>query len=508
MDFEIVNGSVVSLETECLVIGIEADAQLSPSAAAVDQASHGFISALTAAGDIKGKTAETLLLQKIDGVTAKRILLVGLGKADERHDRNQKKIIKAILAAVKSLSLTGITVALDGLISEQDDTYRQVRQIAQVATAELYQYDQTKSKKADPYVIARFEIHLADDVTEEGEGALVDATAIANGMNVARDLGNLPGNVCTPSYLAQQAIELANQYDSVTCEILDEDAMEQLGMGSLLSVGRGSDEPSRLIVVKYNGGDADMQPHVLVGKGITFDTGGISLKPGAKMDEMKFDMCGAASVMGTMNAVAEMELPINIIGVIASAENMPSSNATKPGDIVTSMSGQTIEILNTDAEGRLVLCDALSYVERFNPKTVVDIATLTGACIVALGNVASGLLTNDDELAAELTLAGDYADDRTWRLPLWDDYQEQLDSNFADIANIGTGGAGTITAACFLSRFTKAYRWAHLDIAGIAWNSGGKDKGATGRCVPLLSQYLLNQAAEEVADDDEHDHAH
>ncbi|WP_372742356.1 leucyl aminopeptidase [Neptunomonas sp.] len=502
MDFEIVNGAVASLETECLVIGVEEGAVLSPSAQALDQASQGYLSNLINNGDIKGKSAESLLLQKINGVAAKRILLVGLGKADERHDRNYKKVVKTISGAIKSLSLKEITIALDGLASKTPDTYRQVRHLVEWTTAELYQYDRTKSKKADVYAINKIAILLSDKDTEEGEGALVDGTAIANGMNVSRDLGNLPGNICTPTYLAGQAKELANEYDSITCEILDEDAMENLGMGSLLSVGHGSAEPSRLIIIKHNGGEPDAQPHVIVGKGVTFDTGGISLKPGAKMDEMKFDMCGAASVMGTMHAIAEMNLPINIIGVIAAAENMPGSKATKPGDIVTSMSGQTIEVLNTDAEGRLVLCDALTYVERFKPKTVVDIATLTGAVIGALGNSVCGLLSNDEELCSELSSAGDYADDRAWRLPLLDEYQELLDSNFADIANIGGPAGGAITAACFLSRFTKAYRWAHLDIAGTAWNSAGKEKGSTGRCVPLLSQYLLNQAADEMTDDE------
>ncbi|SFG73503.1 leucyl aminopeptidase [Neptunomonas qingdaonensis] len=502
MDFEIVNGAVASLETECLVIGVEEGAVLSPSAQALDQASQGYLSNLINNGDIKGKSAESLLLQKINGVAAKRILLVGLGKADERHDRNYKKVVKTISGAIKSLSLKEITIALDGLASKTPDTYRQVRHLVEWTTAELYQYDRTKSKKADVYAINKIAILLSDKDTEEGESALVDGTAIANGMNVSRDLGNLPGNICTPTYLAEQAKELANEYDSITCEILDEDAMENLGMGSLLSVGHGSAEPSRLIIIKHNGGETDAQPHVIVGKGVTFDTGGISLKPGAKMDEMKFDMCGAASVMGTMHAIAEMDLPINIIGVIAAAENMPGSKATKPGDIVTTMSGQTVEVLNTDAEGRLVLCDALTYVERFKPKTVVDIATLTGAVIGALGNSVCGLLTNDEELCSELSSAGDYADDRAWRLPLLDEYQELLDSNFADIANIGGPAGGAITAACFLSRFTKAYRWAHLDIAGTAWNSAGKEKGSTGRCVPLLSQYLLNQAADEMTDDE------
>lgn len=502
MDFEIINGSAAALETECLVIGIEANSTLTPSACEVDQASNGYVSDILGAGDITGKMAETLLLQRISGVSAKRILLVGLGKRDERSDRQHKKIIKAILGQVKTLGLKNVVIALDQLASDHNDVYRQVRHQAEWATAELYQYDETKSKKAEPHSIENLAFLLDEDSTEEGEGALVDAAAIANGVNIARDLGNLPGNICTPTYLADQARELANEYDSVTCEVLDEATLEHLGMGSLLSVGHGSDEPSCLIVMKHQGGEPEAQPHVLVGKGITFDTGGISLKPGAKMDEMKFDMCGSASVMGAMHAVAEMDLPINVIGVIAAAENMPSGRATKPGDIVTSMSGKTIEILNTDAEGRLVLCDALTYVERFKPKSVVDIATLTGACIVALGHVVSGMLTNDDELAGELTIAGDYASDRAWRLPLWDDYQDLLDSNFADIANIGGPAAGTITAACFLSRFTKEYRWAHLDIAGTAWNSAGKEKGATGRCVPLLTQYLLNQAADEMTDDE------
>ncbi|WP_136681390.1 leucyl aminopeptidase [Neptunomonas sp. XY-337] len=501
MDFEIVNGNVATLDTECLVIGVAADAALTPSATAINSAAQGYLSDLVAAGDIKGKTGETLLLQRLNGVSAKRILVVGLGKADERHDRSYKKVIKAILSQVKALNLKEITIALDGEASDQADTYRQTRLLVETATAELYQYDATKSKKADPYAIEKFAIHLSEDDTEEGEGALVDGAAIANGMNTARELGNLPGNICTPTYLADQAKELANEYDSVTCEVLDEDAMRQLGMNCLLSVGNGSEQPSQLIIIKHNGGEEGDKPHVLVGKGITFDTGGISLKPGAKMDEMKFDMCGAASVMGAMTAIAEMDLPINIYGVIAAAENMPSGHATKPGDIVTTLSGQTVEILNTDAEGRLVLCDTLTYVERFEPASVVDIATLTGACIVALGHVPSGVMTNDEDLAQELSVAGDYASDRVWRLPLWDDYQELLDSNFADIANIGGPAAGTITAGCFLSRFTKAYRWAHIDIAGTAWNSAGKAKGATGRCVPLLAQYMLNQAADVIDDE-------
>ncbi|MGJ8687535.1 MAG: leucyl aminopeptidase, partial [Spongiibacteraceae bacterium] len=310
------------------------------------------------------------------------------------------------------------------------------------------------------------------------------------GINTARELGNLPGNICTPSYIANQAKALGRKHASLSVSVLDEKKMQQLGMGALLSVSAGSDQPAKLIVIEHQGAAKSVAPHVLVGKGVTFDTGGISLKPGPKMDEMKYDMCGAASVVGTLSAVAEMALKCNVVGIVAAAENMPGSKATKPGDVVTSMSGQTIEVLNTDAEGRLVLCDALSYAEKFKPASVIDIATLTGACVVALGKHASGLFSNNDNLADDLLAAGNTARDRAWRMPLWDDYQSQLDSNFADIANIGGPEAGSVTAACFLSRFTKAYPWAHLDIAGAAWISGA-DKGATGRPVALLCEYLL-----------------
>jgi leucyl aminopeptidase len=310
-------------------------------------------------------------------------------------------------------------------------------------------------------------------------------------MNLARKLGDLPGNVCTPTYLAEQAIDLGQRFESVTTTILEESDMEELGMGSLLSVSRGSREPAKLITMNYQGA-GDARPVILVGKGLTFDAGGISLKPSQGMDEMKYDMCGSASVFGTISAIAELNLPINVMGIIPSSENMPDGDANKPGDIVTSMAGKTIEILNTDAEGRLILCDALTYSERFNPEIVIDIATLTGAIIVALGRQATGLMANDQDLADALIQAGNDSYDRTWQLPLWDDYQPQLDSNFADIANVGGKEAGSVTAACFLSRFTEKFTWAHLDIAGTAWNTG-KAKGATGRPVPLLVQYLLNR---------------
>jgi len=315
---------------------------------------------------------------------------------------------------------------------------------------------------------------------------------MAAGVSLAKDLGNLPGNICTPEYLAGQARSLGRRSPNLHVRVLTEQQMKTLGMGALLSVSRGSRQPAKLIVMEYRGGKTGEKPVVLVGKGLTFDAGGISLKPAAAMDEMKYDMCGGASVLGTLTACTQLQLPINVIGLVPASENLPDGDANKPGDIVTSMSGQTIEVLNTDAEGRLILCDTLTYAERYKPAAVIDIATLTGACVVALGAPASGLMSNDDALADEVLAAGLNAGDRAWRLPLWDDYQEQLDSNFADMANIGGKGAGAITAACFLSRFTKKYRWAHLDIAGSAWKTG-PEKGATGRPVPLLTQFLLER---------------
>ena len=506
MDFEIINGSVETLETECIVVALEAEGKLCPSAQLIDTAANGYLTELVNTGDINGKAGEQLLLFKVPGIQAKRVLLVGLGASEERKDRHYRKLIKGITASLKKSGISSVVFALDGLASDRDDVYRATRQLVEWISADFYLYDETKSKKADPIKLEHVMIMLAEDDIELGEGALLDGVAIANGVDTAREVGNLPGNICTPSYLAERALALAEEFDELSVNVLDEAQMAELGMNSLLAVGKGSAEPSRLVVIEYRGGESDEKPYALVGKGITFDTGGISLKPGAGMDEMKFDMCGAASVLGTMEALAEMQLPINVVGIIAAAENMPGSQAVKPGDVVTTMSGQTVEILNTDAEGRLVLCDALTYAGRFEPQSVVDIATLTGACIIALGHHATGILSNNETLATALLDAGDYAADRGWPLPLWDEFQEQLDSNFADIANIGGRPAGTITAACFLSRFTKEYNWAHLDIAGVAWNSNGKEKGATGRCVPMLCQYLLDQA--EQVEIDEHDHAH
>jgi leucyl aminopeptidase len=366
-----------------------------------------------------------------------------------------------------------------------------VEQISIQAGLSTYSYTQTLSKPKPAASLKKLTLALSP--TKALLKAAKEGQSIGSGMNIARELGNLPGNICTPSYLANQAKDLARKYLSLSASIVEEKKMRELGMGSFLSVTAGTDQPAKLIVLEYQGTDKKTKPHALVGKGITFDSGGISLKPGGGMDEMKFDMCGAASVFGAMNAIAELKLAVNVVAVVAAAENMPSSNATKPGDVVTSMSGQTIEVLNTDAEGRLVLCDALTYAERFKPQSVIDIATLTGACVVALGKHASALYSNQDDFAEVLLEAGKEVGDKAWHMPLWDEYQAQLHSNFADIANIGGPGGGSITAACFLSRFAKNMRWAHLDVAGTAWDSGA-NKGATGRPVALLTKYLINQS--------------
>jgi len=498
MDFEIVNASPAEIETDCLVIGIGTDAEFTSSSTAVNDASKGYLQRLIDAGDFSGKQGETQMLREIPGVKASRVLLLGLGKRGERSIGKQQTGISAAATILTKLGVKSAVIALDCESSDDDDIYRDTRHLVEWCSASLYRYDTTKSKKADPIKLEHIYILATEEQTEIAEGALLDGVAIANGVSSARELGNLPGNICTPLYLAEHAVNLANEFENISVDILNEDQIEALGMGALMAVGKGSDIPPRLIVLKYTGTDESEKPHALVGKGITFDTGGISLKPGGEMDEMKFDMCGAASVLGALESVAEMALPINLVVLVAAAENMPSGGATKPGDVVTTLSGQTVEILNTDAEGRLVLCDALTYVERFEPQSVIDVATLTGACIIALGHQATGLLANNQELANKLLDAGQYAWDRAWQLPLWDEYQPQLDSNFADIANIGGRPAGTITAACFLSRFAKTFNWAHLDIAGVAWNSG-KAKGATGRCVPLLCQYLLDIAEEKEA---------
>jgi leucyl aminopeptidase len=481
----------------CLILGIYEGYKLTPSAAQVDGACGGLLKKVLKGGDLKGKPGQTLMLHHPEGVGCQRLLLVGCGKEQELNDRNYRKISEAAAKAVVASSAKDALCTLGELPLPGRELDWKVRQIIEAFGQASYRFDQLMSKKPEePPRLAKVNFPH----TGRAEGALVrlgilQGRALIEGMNLSKDLANLPGNICTPGYLADQAKELGRRYKSIKTTVLDEKQMERLGMGALLSVSRGSRQPAKLIVLEYKGATAreKQRPVVLVGKGLTFDAGGISLKPGPGMDEMKYDMCGGASVLGTLKAIAEMELPINVVGVVPSSENLPDGDANKPGDIVTSMSGQTIEILNTDAEGRLILCDALTYARRFNPEVVIDIATLTGACVIALGAHASGLLSNNEELAARLLEAGQKCGDRVWQLPLWEEYDEQLKSPFADMANIGGKEAGTITAACFLARYTREYTWAHLDIAGTAWRSG-KEKGATGRPVPLLTQYLIDKA--------------
>lgn len=492
MQYFVTTDALPTQQTDCIAVAVFEDQQLSPSAQQLDSASQNKLTQVMQRGDINGKAGQLLLLQDISGIESPRILLVGCGKYEKTTENDFNS---ATVAMAKWLNESAVKHAISCLADvpvQQRSAEWKVQQTVINTETSLYRFSQTKSKFT-PVKIPLEQLGFVVSTADQSmfESASKSGTAIGRGMNLARQLGNLPGNICTPTYLAEQAIKLGQNYDNLQVDVLEEADMAELGMGSLLSVSRGSREPAKLITLNYGGG-GDSKPYVLVGKGLTFDAGGISLKPAPGMDEMKYDMCGAASVFGTLQAVAELQLPINVIGVIPSSENMPDGDANKPGDVVTSMSGQTIEILNTDAEGRLILCDALTYSERFEPATVIDIATLTGAVIVALGSNASGLMANNQPLADELLKAGNDSFDRAWQLPLWDDYQKQLDSNFADIANIGGKEAGSVTAACFLSRFTEKFNWAHLDIAGTAWN-GGKEKGATGRPVPLLMQYLLNQ---------------
>ncbi|MFZ2853151.1 MAG: leucyl aminopeptidase [Rhodocyclaceae bacterium] len=494
MEFSIKSGSPEKQRSACVVVGVFEPRKPTLPAELLDNAARNYLSDIIRRGDMEGKAGSTLLLHNVPGTLCDRVLLVGLGKEKEFREKEYRD---AIRCAVKTLNETG---AFDGAlflteiaVKKRSAAWR-IRQAAIVAQEAVYRFDQFKSKKDEvrrPLRKLTFAVERRNELVA-AEEALIEGLAIAEGMALAKNLGNLPGNVCTPTYLAETALQMAREH-AIEIEVLERSDMETLGMGSLLSVAKGSHQPPKMIVMHYRGGKASEKPLVLVGKGVTFDSGGISLKPGAEMDEMKYDMCGAAGVLGTIKAVARMKLPVNLTVIVPATENMPGGAASKPGDIVTSMSGQTIEILNTDAEGRLILCDALTYAERFEPETVIDVATLTGACVVALGQVATGLFANDDGLARELAHAGDEAHDRAWQMPLWDDYQELLKSPFADMANIGGRYAGSISAACFLSRFTKKFEWAHLDIAGTAWKSGA-DKGATGRPVPLLTHYLLKRA--------------
>ncbi len=498
MEFPVQTANPAKAEAACLVVPVFKDGDLLPAAAKLDDASERLIGQLIERGDFDAKLGNVQLLPFAPGLSADRLMLVGLGERGKCQERAFIKALDAAFTAVAGLPVEDVAVAFTDVPVPERSIAWKARMTAEAAQRAVYRFDEFKSEKAPRPRLDKVALLLSDSeaADEAREGARI-GNAVGQGVAYTRTLGNLPGNVCTPSYLADQAEQLGRESGgALTVEILDEAALEELGAHSLLSVGRGSEQPSRLIVMKYQGAEnADEAPHVLVGKGITFDTGGISLKPGEAMDEMKFDMCGAASVFGTAKAVLGIRPKLNLVFIVAAAENMPDGRATKPGDIIKTLKGLTVEVLNTDAEGRLVLCDALTYAERFEPASVVDIATLTGAAIIALGHHATGLLSNDDDLALDLLDAGEAAWDRAWHLPLWDEYREQLDSNFADMANIGGRPAGTITAACFLSRFADKFPWAHLDIAGTAWTSG-KQKGASGRPVGLLTQYLLDREEE------------
>jgi leucyl aminopeptidase len=492
MEFSTKVGRPEVVKADAVVVGVHAEGELTPAAKALDGASGGALKAAVKSGDMTGKRGSLLLLRGLKGVAAPRVLLVGLGGKD---DFNERAFADAVRASVKAFGspLKDVAIAaVDWQVGSRDVEWHG-RTLAIAARETVFRSDELKSKREPDGNAPERVALLLDSRNAEAERGLRHGAAVANGMELTKRLGNLPPNICTPTYLGEQARKMARQW-KLGVEVLESKQIEALKMGSFMAVAKGSAQAPRLIVLKYNGAGAKSAPVVLVGKGITFDSGGISIKPGAAMDEMKYDMCGAAGVLGTMRALVELELKLNVVGVVAACENMPSGSAVKPGDIVTSMSGQTIEVLNTDAEGRLILCDALTYAERFKPAAVVDVATLTGACVVALGNVNSGLFSNNEDLAGELLTASKAAGDPAWRMPVDEDYQEQLKSNFADMANIGTpGSAGAVTAACFLARFTRNYAWAHIDIAGTAWK-GGAAKGATGRPVPLLMQFLINRA--------------
>jgi leucyl aminopeptidase len=475
------------------VLAVHDGKTLAGSAQAADKAAGGALKKALAHGDLAGKAGSTLLLHGVSGLAAARVLLVSLGARGDYGVSAFRDAIRGAATALKGLGAKDATLFLADFAVSGRGLPWAVRHAVLGLRDAFYRFDQLKTQKKPPApALESVAIALAAPITQQAQAALKEAAATADGIDLARTLGNLPPNICTPSYLADEARKLARQY-KLGVEVLERRDMEKLRMGALLGVTAGSHQPPKLIVLKYAGAAKSKKPLVLVGKGITFDTGGISLKPSAEMDEMKFDMSGAGSVLGAIRALAGMKAPVNVVGVIPACENMPGGNATRPGDIVTTMSGQTVEILNTDAEGRLILCDALTYAERFSPDAVVDIATLTGACVIALGHVATGLFANDQGLADQVKAAGDDAWDRVWQMPLWEDYQEQLRSNFADFANIGGRPGGSITAACYLARFTSKMKWAHLDVAGTAWRSG-QNKGSSGRPVPLLVRLALRRA--------------
>jgi len=494
MEFKAIIDPKARTESGCAVVGVHEDGDLGKAAHQIDKQIGGLIGKLRADGDFSGKLGDVLLLPAPAGAAAARVLLIGLGA---RASFGRKQYRRALQAAVQALAKTGAADAVVYLALEQagdlDVEYR-ARGVAEVFCSQLYKIPDLKTgTKPKTPRLSSVGVAVADARACKGAAeGLRRGAAMGGGLALSRDLANLPPNVCTPTYLGTRAQSLSKDFPSIKTKVLDESAIKALKMGAFLAVTQGSDQPPRLIVSEYYGGKKNAPPICLIGKGITFDSGGISLKDPPAMDEMKFDMSGAAAVLGTMRAVAELKLPINLVTIVATCENMPSGGAVKPADIVTSMSGQTIEILNTDAEGRLILCDAITYSRRFKPAAVIDVATLTGACVIALGNHFSGLMSNDEALADELARAGVRADDRAWRLPIGEEYVDQLKSNFADIANVGGREGGASTAAAFLSKFAKDLQWAHLDVAGTAWLSGAQ-KGSTGRPVPLLVDFLIHR---------------
>lgn len=486
-------GPVPAKGSDVAVVAIYKGGDFSAAAKRADMDTDGLLANACKTDKNLGNSGSTRVVFNNAKAGAPVYVLVGLDEADKLNNKVLRKATSSACEALKGLKPAKVFFALNQEVPKKSNDKDTAALCARTITESFYSFSACKKQDEDAATPPAFELACTKSTQDAVEKGAAIGQAIGNGMQLTKDLGNLPGNICTPNYLAETAKAMAKQF-KLGVEVLDHKKMAALGMFSLLSVGKASSEPPKLIVLKYNGAkDPKEAPVVLVGKGITFDTGGISLKPGSGMDEMKYDMCGAASVLGTMRAAAEMKLPLNLIVVVPSAENMPAGNASKPGDVVVSMSGQTIEILNTDAEGRLILCDALTYVERFNPAAVVDVATLTGACIVALGHVNTGLFSPDDDLANELLKAGQNSLDTAWRMPLDEEYHDQLKSNFADMANIGGPPAGSVTAACFLQKYTKAYNWAHLDIAGTAWHSG-KAKGASGRPVPLLTEFVMKRA--------------
>jgi len=481
------------IATSCVVIGVSDGGALTPSAADLDDASGGAISQMLESRDIAVSLGKTTFIHKLPGVRAERVLVVGFGKMKKLERGRFDRACLAAGMALRNHPLTQCHVCLHDIELEDMGFSWKLRQAALAIYRANYRYTVTKRQKHDspvPLESASFQ------GGQDHQPAIDQASHMGTGFHKARELGDLPANICNPAYLAQEAKAIARGFDRVDLDILEEDQMAELGMDALLGVSRGGENPAKLIVLKYAGAGADEQPVVLVGKGITFDSGGLSMKSPDNMTQMKYDMCGAAGVIGAFLACASLGLQLNIICIVAAVENMPDGNAYRPGDVLTSMSGQTIEVLNTDAEGRMVLCDAITYSERFNPRAVIDVATLTGACVIALGHHASGLLSNDDQLADDLLAAGNDVVDRAWRLPLWDEYQSQLETPFADMKNVGGPSAGVVTAACFLSRFARELCWAHLDIAGSAWK-WNEQEGATGRPVGLLTRYLMSVAGVE-----------